>query len=282
MKIDSHHHLWNYDPAQYGWISEQMSVLRRDFAPADLQTELTGAGIDAAVAVQAQQTVAETQWLIEQAEQNRSIVGVVGWVPLADDGVDSELDRLHQHEVLKGIRHVVQDEPQDDFILGDAFNRGVAKLQGFGLVYDILIYGKHLGPTIEFVDRHPSQPFVLDHIAKPTIRGEQFDKDWATQLRELGRRRNVVCKFSGVATEVRDEGAAIETIRPYWDAALEAFGPNRLMFGSDWPVCLLKISYRQWVDMVTELASGLTAAEQKQFWGLTAATTYGLSFPSRR
>ncbi|QDV70319.1 Amidohydrolase [Rosistilla carotiformis] len=277
MKIDSHHHLWNYDPEQYGWISEQMAVLRRDFSPTDLQQELRDAGIDAAVAVQAQQTIAETEWLLEQAGKNPVIAGVVGWVPLASDQVADDLDRLHQNELLKGIRHVVQDEPADDFILGDDFNRGVAKLAGFGLVYDILIYGKHLPATIPFVDRHPHQSFVLDHIAKPTIRGGQFDDTWARQMRELARRDNVVCKFSGVVTEVRDPEATIETIRPYWDVALEAFGPDRLLFGSDWPVCLLKISYGQWVEMVTELSAGLSPSEQEKFWGLNAAKAYGLS-----
>lgn len=277
MKIDSHHHLWNYDPAQYGWISEEMPMLRRDFSADDLQIELSGAGIDAAVAVQAQQTVAETEWLLELAKLNQSIAGVVGWVPLVDPKVDEQLDRLHQNELLKGIRHVVQGEPDENFILGDAFNRGVAKLQGFGLVYDILIYGKHLAPTIQFVDRHPDQPFVLDHIAKPTIRSGEFDRTWAKQLCELGRRDNVVCKFSGVVTEIRDGAPSLETIRPYWDTALEAFGPDRLMFGSDWPVCLLKSSYADWVGLVTQLAGHLSKIEQEKFWGLTAASTYGLS-----
>ena len=277
MKIDTHHHFWDYDPKQYGWISDKMSVLKRDFGPTDLQKEIQSAGIDAVVSVQARQTLEETRWLIEIAEKTPFVAGVVGWVPLMDRDVDKHLDELHAHEVLRGVRHVVHDEPDDNFILGSDFNRGVDRLQGFGLVYDLLIFAKHLGATIKFVDQHPGQPMVLDHIAKPVIRDGQFHAEWDREFRELAKRDNVTCKFSGVATEVRDESWTIDTVRPYWDSAWESFGPDRLMFGSDWPVCLLMTEYKRWVDTVSTLAGELSKSEQQAFWSDTAAMAYGLS-----
>lgn len=276
MRIDSHHHLWKYSPDEYGWISEQMLVLKQDFAPEDLQRETHAAGIDRTVAVQARQTLEETRWLIKLAEENEVIRGVVGWVPLAEPGVGEILTDVVQSPWLKGVRHVVHDEPDDRFILGEAFNRGIALLREHDVVYDILIFAKHLKVSIEFVDRHPEQRFVLDHIAKPTI-GEQFDAQWRTELMELAKRPNVDCKFSGVVTEVRTPEWTIDQIRPYWDVAWEAFGAKRLMFGSDWPVCLLRSGYYQWISAVEELADSLSQAEQEAFWAGNAQRAYKLS-----
>ena len=276
MRIDSHHHFWTYSAAEYGWINDRMSILRRDFGPKDILQVMSESKIDRVISVQARQSIDETRWLIDHANENSFIAGVVGWVPLTSDQVEKELEAFSAHQPLKAVRHVVQDEPDDRFILGDAFNRGVSQLKRFNLVYDILIYARQLPASIEFVDRHPEQPFVLDHIAKPTIHRDLFDDEWKKNIRELGRRKNVACKFSGVATEVHDPEWSIETIRPYWDVVLDAFGPNRLMYGSDWPVCLLKTEYLRWVTCVEELASKLSIDEQKAFWSQTAIRTYRL------
>ncbi|WP_166825126.1 amidohydrolase family protein [Thalassoroseus pseudoceratinae] len=276
QRIDSHHHFWHYDPQEYGWIGPDMGVLKRDFLPADLKTEMQANGIEGVVSVQARQTVEETDALLAFADDSEWIRGVVGWVPLAAPDVTDVLARFADRPRLKAVRHVVQDEPDDRFLLRDDFNRGIAALKPFGLVYDILIYAKQLPSTIEFVDRHPEQPFVLDHIAKPTIQMAEFDQTWADLLRELAKRPNVSCKFSGVVTEVRDTEWTVETIRPYWDVALESFGPARLMYGSDWPVCLLRSEYDRWVNCVATLASEMSSDEQSNFWAGNAIRAYGL------
>jgi L-fuconolactonase len=276
MRIDSHHHFWNYSAESYGWINDQMSVLKRDFGPQNLLDVAQAVGIDGVVSVQARQTIQETHWLLEIADSNQLVRGVVGWVPLADANIDEVLEQLRRFKMLKAVRHVVHDEADDEFILGGEFNRGISALAKFDLVYDILIFAKHLRASIDFVDHHLSQPFVLDHIAKPTIVAAKFDSDWEKNFRELAKRENVSCKFSGVATEVRDAEWSLETIRPYWDVALEAFGPQRLMFGSDWPVCLLRTSYEKWHSAVSELASELSANEQNAFWGGNAERVYKL------
>ncbi len=276
MRIDSHHHFWNYSVGEYGWIDEQKSVLRRDFGPSDLKQVMAESQIDRVVSVQARQTLEETHWLVELAKQNSFIAGVVGWVHLASDEVVKDLESLSADKELKAIRHVVQDEPDDRFLLGEAFNRGVALLKRFNLVYDILIFAKHLPATIQFVDRHPNQQFVLDHIAKPTIDSRRFDDAWGKNLRELARRENVACKFSGVVTEVRDAAWTIDQIRPYWETALEAFGTDRLMYGSDWPVCLLKSDYRTWALTAEGLASELSSSSQEAFWSGNAERCYSL------
>ncbi len=275
MKIDSHHHFWEYDSESYAWIGDGMDVLKRNFLPDDLLQEVPRAGIDGVISVQATQTVDETRWLLGMAEQHEFIKGVVGWAPLASPDLGEVLASL-ESPLLKGIRHVVQAEPDDDFILGKEFNRGVALLDGVGLIYDILIFAKHLPQAIQFVDLHPEQTFVLDHIAKPTIAADAFDAEWAERIKELGERPHVYCKFSGVVTEVRDTEWSIDLIRPYWDVALEAFGPSRLLFGSDWPVCLLRSVYGEWVSAVSDLASELSADEQADFFGRNAALVYGL------
>ncbi len=281
QKIDSHQHFWKYDPLEYAWIDESKLVLRRDYLYSDLAVEMKHGGVAGVVSVQARQCLAETDALLGMARQHSGILGVVGWLPLASESVEDDLERYAGEPLLKGVRHVVQDEPDDSFILGAAFNRGVAKLAARGLVYDILIYARQLTATIEFVDQHPWQQFVLDHIGKPTIESSKFDDRWATQLRELARRQNVSCKFSGVVTEVRDPAWSIETIHRYWEVALESFGPQRLMFGSDWPVCLLRTDYARWVDVVQELASEMSVDEQRAFWCDNAIRVYELNTPRK-
>lgn len=276
MLIDSHHHLWKYSADQYGWMNDQMSVLRRDFLAPELRQIAVESGVDGFVSVQARQVIEETQALLDIAGGEPLIRGVIGWVPLADPSVASILDRFADAPLLKGVRHVVQDEPDDRFILGSEFNRGIDQLKGRGLVYDVLIFAKQLPASIEFVDHHPDLPMVLDHIAKPTITSGKFDDQWEQDFRELAKRDNISCKFSGVVTEVRDDSWSLETIRRYWDVALEAFTPRRLMFGSDWPVCLLKTGHSQWVQMVGELASELSDQERADIFANNAIRAYHL------
>lgn len=276
MAIDAHHHFWQYNPTEYGWISDSMSILRRDFAPADLQKEMTVAGIRGVVSVQARQKLEETDWLLSLADKNDFIRGVVGWAPLVSETIGKDLERYAGHKKLKAIRHVLQDEPDDNYMLRDDFNRGISELKRFGLRYDILIYERHLPLAIQLVDRHPQQIFVLDHIAKPRIREKQLSP-WRENLIELGRRRNVYCKLSGMVTEADHRNWTPQQLRPFMDAALDAFGARRLMFGSDWPVCLLACGYRRWVDIVREFAVKLTPEEQHRLFEETAIEAYGLN-----
>ena len=276
MRIDSHHHLWNYSAEEYGWIDGKMQVLRRDFTPADLLRAMQATHVDHAVAVQARQSVQETRFLLDHARKHASIKGVVGWVPLADPGVARVLESFCDEPLLKGVRHVVQDEPDERVLDRDEFNAGIRALRPLRLVYDILIFGRQLPMAARFVDRHPHQAFVLDHIAKPRIAAAGIDRDWERGFRELAKRPNVSCKFSALVTEVRDPTWTVALLEPYWEVALEAFGAERLMFGSDWPVCLLRASYADWVAAVGMLASGLNDAQRAGFWGGNANRVYRL------
>lgn len=275
MTIDSHQHFWRYEPAGYGWLTEDMRVLRRDFLPMDLRREMDAAGVDGSIAVQAMQTLDETRFLLEQARSNPFVLGVVGWVPLAGPGLGAALDEFAGDPLLKGCRHVLQDEPDDGYMLRPDFNDGVRALTAAGLPYDILIYERHLPAAVEFVDRHPDQAFVLNHIGKPRIREGSFST-WNGWMRALARRPRVYCKVSGLATEAEWSGWKGADLRPYLDAVLEAFGPERLMFGSDWPMCLLAVGYGRWFRIVREFVSGLGAMERDRVLRGTAAEAYGL------
>ena len=275
MVIDSHHHFWSYNPKDYGWISDSMSVLRRDFGPEDLRKEIAGAGVDGVISVQARQSVEETRWLLDLAAKNDFIRGVVGWVPLVDDTVGAWLEKFAKNTKLKAVRHVIQDEPDEHFILRDDFNRGIRALKRFGLRYDILVFERHLPNTIEFVDEHPNQVFILDHLAKPKVRAGIVEP-WRQNLCTLARRANVYCKLSGVVTEADWAAWTPAQLKPYFDAALQAFGSRRLMFGSDWPVCLVASDYARWVQTAREWAAPLTHSEQDRIFGGTAIEAYGL------
>ena len=275
MKIDSHHHFWKYDPIEYSWMNEDMGVLKRDYGPNELKKEIDEAGIDGVVSVQANQTLAETDALLDYAAKEDFIKGVVGWFPLAEENVAEVIAPYVDNRLLKGVRHVVQDEPDDRFILGEDFNRGVSRLEEFGLVYDILIYERQLAPSIEFVDRHPNLVFVLDHVAKPRIRDNAM-KPWADLMRQMAERPNVYCKLSGMATEADWENWTEEQLVRYVEVAFETFGSQRLMFGSDWPVALLAVEYQRWVAIVNDFISTLSADEQAAIWGETAARAYKL------
>ncbi|GAA5505953.1 amidohydrolase family protein [Novipirellula caenicola] len=276
MLIDCHHHLWKYSAAQYGWISDEMSRLKQDFWTDELRQISSESEVTGFVSVQARQSLEETDDLLQFAATEPLVRGVVGWVPLATEQIEASLDRYADAEKLKGVRHVVQDEPDDRFLLRRDFNRGVSLLKDCGLVYDILIFARQLPAAVEFVRQHPDQVFVLDHVAKPTIKKSEFDHQWETHFRELARCENVACKFSGIVTEVRDATWDIETLRPYWDVALESFGPKRLMYASDWPVCLLASEYSRWLGVVQELASELSQDEQDDFFANNAVRQYKL------
>ena len=275
QRIDAHHHLWRYTPAEFGWIDDRMSLLRRDFLADDFGKELTVACWSGSVAVQARQSLEETDWLLSLAAQAPFLRGVVGWAPIASDGFPALLEGIASKPMLKGLRHVIQDEPDESYILGAEFNRGIAAMRGTGLAYDILIFARQLPAAIQFVDRHPEQVFILDHIAKPRISSRELEP-WRTDISELARRENVYCKLSGMVTEADWSAWSIEDLRPFVDVVLEAFGPKRLMAGSDWPVCLLASSYRKWTDTLGGLLVGLSQAEQNRILGGTAIEAYNL------
>lgn len=276
MTIDAHQHFWRYDPVEYDWIDEPLAALRRDFLPDDLEPHLRAAGIDGTIAVQARQTVEETRWLLDLAAAHPLIRGVVGWLPLADPSVERQLEAWSAHARLKGVRHVVQAEPDPAFLDGAAFNAGVRAVAARGLAYDLLIYAHQLPAALRFADRHPALCLVLDHIAKPRIEGAP-PPEWRRQLRELARRPHVTCKFSGVVTEVIGFRWEAAQLRPYFEEVVEAFGPARLMFGSDWPVCLVASGYADWHGFVADCAAGLSADERSALFGGTAARVYRLS-----
>lgn len=273
--IDSHQHFWQYCPEDYGWIDDNMAVIRRDFSPADLQDTAGSLGVTGSVAVQARESVAESQWLLDLAAENPFIKGVVGWVPLAEATVAGHLEHLAQNPIFKGVRHVVQGESDPGFLARENFNAGIREVTARDLVYDILIKAPQLEAAIAFVDRHPNQRFVLDHIAKPVVEGAP-PSPWRELITALGQRPQVSCKFSGVVTEVPGEAWSPELIEPYWDVVLNAFGADRLMFGSDWPVCLVRSSYMRWLHVVSLFASKLSTDEQARVMGGTASDVYRL------
>ena len=277
MRIDSHQHFWDYthNAAHYDWIDDSMRRIRADFLPADLAPLLAASGFDGSVAVEARQSVDESRWLLSLAANHPAIKAVVGWAPLASPSLAACLDELCANLRFRGVRHVVQAEPDPAFLDGADFNAGIRQLAARGLVYDLLVKAHQLPAALRFVDRHPNQSFVLDHIAKPVVT-QVVDPEWLRHFRELARRPNVSCKFSGVVTEVPDWRWSQEMIRVHFDCTLEAFGADRVMFGSDWPVCLVATDHRAWVSAVEACAKRLSTSEQASLFGDTAARIYGI------
>jgi L-fuconolactonase len=275
MKIDAHQHFWIYSPQEYGWISSDMAVLKTDRLPDDLLIVLESAGIDGTVAVQARQTQAETSWLLELADQHAFIKGVVGWVDLCSPELRSQLSRFSAHSKFRGVRHVLQDEPDDRFLLRDDFLQGLGMLAEFGLTYDILIFPRHLAAACELVTRFPEQRFVLDHIAKPRIK-DGLITQWVVDVRRLAAFPNVFCKVSGMITEADWHQWQQDDFRPYLEVVFEAFGAQRTMFGSDWPVCTLAGTYADMLEVVSSFVGQLPHDDQFAFWGGTAQRVYGL------
>ena len=273
--IDAHHHLWNYSQEQYPWMLAGMQSIRRDFLIPELGSVTREAGVTGTVAVQARQTIEETEWLLGLTRDHELIRGVVGWVPLIDADVAKYLENLSANRKLKGIRHVLHDESDDFYMLRDDFNRGISLLNDFDLRYDILICERHLPQTIQFVDRHPNQLFIVDHIAKPRIK-DRVRSPWEAEITELARRDNVYCKLSGMVTEADWKRWTDSDLRPYFDTVLAAFGPKRLMFGSDWPVIQVACSYKRWADTVRSWIAELSPAEQLSIVSGTAKMAYSL------
>ncbi|MHC1763159.1 MAG: amidohydrolase [Verrucomicrobiia bacterium] len=275
MRIDAHQHFWQYDATQYPWIQPTWPI-RKSFLPPKLEPVLRQAQIDGSIAVQARQSLEETHWLLELADQYPLVAGVVGWVDLRSPDVADQLASLAQRRKLVGVRHVVQDEPDDRFLLDAAFVRGLGELRAFKLVYDLLVYPRQLPAAIELVEKLPDQRFVLDHIAKPPIREGRLEP-WRQDLRLLAQAPNVFCKVSGMVTEADWTRWKPEDFRPYLDVVFEAFGTDRVMFGSDWPVCLLAADYSRVLKLVTDYVNRLTIADQERFFGGTAALCYLLA-----
>lgn len=272
MFLDAHQHFWRYDPEQYPWIPAS-STLAQDWLPRDLAILQQPLGLSGSIAVQARQSLAESDWLLGLADADERVRGVVGWVNLQAESVEQDLARLARHPKFVGVRHVVQDEPDDRFLLRTAFLRGVQLLQKFGLTYDILIYPKQLPAAIEFVRQFPEQPLVLDHIAKPLIR-DGILSPWDQQIRQLATFPNVMCKLSGMVTEADHQHWKPDDFRLYLDVVTEAFTPQRLMWGSDWPVCLLAANYEQVWRLVTDYVAGWSQTDREALFGGNAARFY--------
>jgi L-fuconolactonase len=275
MRIDAHQHFWHYDPVRDSWITEEMSVLKRDFLPHELNALLDGNGMDGTVAVQADQSETETRFLLGLAEDHPNILGVVGWVDLRSPDLPERLESLARFRRLRGVRHIAQAE-SDDFLARPEVISGIGRLRDFELTYDILVYPRQLPAALTLVHALPDQPFVLDHMAKPLI-GLGVREPWATQVRELASHPKVWCKISGLVTEADWGRWRPDDFRPYLDLVFDAFGPHRLMFGSDWPVCLLAAEYRQVVELIETYAEQLPAPERGALFGGNAASFYGLN-----
>ena len=275
MTIDSHQHFWKYEPAKHVWIDDDMSVIRRDFLPSDLKEVYQANGIDGCVAVQADQTLEETDFLLGLAGTNDFIKGVVGWVDLRDAEVDSILEKYHTHKKLKGWRHVVQGEADHNFLIRPNFLRGISFLEKYNYTYDILIFPHQLGATLEFVKQFPHQKFIIDHMAKPYIKDGFFD-GWSVLMKEIARHENVFCKMSGMITEADYRHWSVEQLHAYMLLVLEAFGPERILFGSDWPVCLVAGSYKEVKSVVTDFIKTLSTNEQNAIMGANAIDFYNL------
>jgi L-fuconolactonase len=276
MRIDAHQHFWRYDPVEYGWIDDSMTALRRDFLPAHLAPELASVGFQGSVAVQARQTMEETRWLLELAEASSFVLGVVGWVDLRSDRVRAQLGELAGHPKRVGVRHIVQSEPDDDFLLGAEFGRGIAQLRELDLAYDVLIYPRHLAAAAEFARRFPDHRLVLDHAAKPDVRSGEIDA-WRRGLDVLAERPNVLCKLSGLVTEADWSAWTEAQLEPYIAAVLGAFGAERVMIGSDWPVCTLASGYERTMRLVIDYLEARCAPDRERILGENAARFWGLN-----
>jgi L-fuconolactonase len=275
MRLDAHQHFWRYVPEHYPWISEALRRLKRDYLPADLQPELSALEFDGTIAVQARQSVSDTEFLLALAREHDFVRGVVGWVDLCSTRCADELERYANDPKLVGVRHIVHDEPDDDFMLRADFRAGLRRLQEHGLTYDLLLFPRHLSRAIQLVDEFPRQPFVLDHIAKPLIR-QGHRQPWQRDVTRLAERPNVTCKLSGLVTEADWERWQPSDIRPYLDVVMDAFGPSRLMIGSDWPVCTVAADYARTMGVVISYLEGFSTSEQEAVLGGNAASVYGI------
>ena len=275
FRIDAHQHFWIYNQEEYKWIDESMVKLRRNFLPSHLNRVLKRNGIDFCVTVQARQNLQETKWLLELVQNNSFIKGIVGWVNLKSNSVEQELEQFAAYKKFKGIRHVLQDEKDDGYMLRSDFKQGLRQLEKYGLTYDVLIYPRHIKYACTLVHEFPHQKFIIDHLAKPLIKESKIEP-WKKDMQKLAREDNVLCKLSGMVTEANWNSWKQEDFIPYMEIMLEAFGPNRLLFGSDWPVCTVVAKYEQVLGIVTNFISSLSPAEQAHIMGQNAIDFYNL------
>jgi L-fuconolactonase len=273
MRLDAHHHFWHYSPSDHTWMTDQMGIIKHDFLPQDLQPLLAGIHFDGSVAVQARQSLEETRWLLELAEKHNFIKGVVGWVDLRSEELHQQLNKFASHPKLVGVRHVVHDEPNDEFMLLPDFRRGISQLREFGLAYDLLLFPKHLAVAAQLVEEFPEQPFVLDHIAKPRI-AEQLFSPWERDLHQLAQFPNVFCKLSGMVTEAHWKQWRPQDFHRYLDIVFAAFGWHRLMIGSDWPVCTLSGEYGAVMQIVMDYVQKYSPEAQAAILGENCARFY--------
>ncbi|MEL0456521.1 amidohydrolase family protein [Flavobacteriaceae bacterium SZ-1-7] len=275
MIIDSHQHFWKYEPVKHDWIDDDMAIIRKDFMPSDLKNVYVVNGVDGCVAVQADQTLAETDFLLDLASKNDFIKGVVGWADLRSNDIEMVLEKYSRFEKLKGFRHVVQGEPDHNFLLRPNFLRGIKALENLNFTYDILVFPHQLGAVLEFVKGFPNQKFVIDHIAKPYIKDGFFD-GWATLMKEIAKCENVYCKVSGMITEADFHTWTEAQLQPYLNLVFNAFGTKRIMYGSDWPVCLVAGTYTQVKAIITTFINELSETEKEAVMGKNAIEFYDL------
>jgi L-fuconolactonase len=272
MIIDAHQHFWNFDPDKHAWINDSMHMLRRNFLPNDLKPFLLNNGIDGCIAVQADQSLEETKFLIGLANQNNWIKAVIGWVDLKSNDIEEQLTFWKQSTVLKGFRHILQAE-EPEFMLSTSFLRGIAALQKFNYCYEILIYPKHLSATLLLVKQFPDMRFVIDHIAKPNIKEQQIS-DWKEGIELLSKQKNVFCKISGLVTEADWKNWKFSDFDPYLNIVINAFGVDRLIYGSDWPVCILAANYNKQYAIYKQYFSDYSEIDISKIFGGNAKKFY--------
>jgi L-fucono-1,5-lactonase len=275
MRIDSHQHFWKFDPVRDSWITDDMKVIQKDFFPRDLQAVLRKNKFDGSVVVQSEQSENENKFQLKNAEENDFIKGVVGWIDLQGWDIEERLIYYSSFKKMKGFRHVLQGESDRSFMLKPAFMNGISKLEKFDFTYDILIYADQLKYLPEFVGAFMNQRFVIDHLAKPGIKNKEIN-EWKNEIKKIARFGNVYCKISGMVTEGDWKSWRQEDFIPYLDVVIEAFGPHRIMYGSDWPVCLVAASYEHVLGIVEEYFSSFSEAEQELFFGKNAIQFYNL------
>lgn len=279
MVIDSHQHFWQYDATRHDWITDDMSAIRRDFLPPHFESECVANDVDASVAVQVDQTESETMFMLDLAERSSRIAGVVGWIDLRSPILGDRLRHFSRFKKLRGFRHIAQSEPDDRFLLQSPFLDGIAQLREFNFTYDILIYPRQLPAAIDLASRYPRQPFALDHLAKPFVKARGLEP-WASQIKSLAQNLNVFCKLSGLVTEADWRHWTPADFRPYLDVVLDAFGSSRLMFGSDWPVCLVAASYAQVKQLIETYVGAHAPQDKEKIFASNAIRFYGLEAAS--
>lgn len=276
MRLDAHQHFWHYNPAEHVWMTDEMEVLQRDYLPKDLKPLINSIGFGGTIAVQARQVLQETEWLLELSNQYEFIKGIVGWVDLRSPDIRTQLEKYSQHPKFKGVRHVVHDEPDNNFMLLPEFQHGIATLKDFNLTYDLLLFYHHLPVAVKLVEKFPEQPFVVDHISKPVIKDKMISP-WKEYIEELAKYDNVSCKLSGMVTETHWGQWKPEDFKPYLDIVVGAFGPKRVMIGSDWPVCILSGDYHSVMNIVIDYVRQFPVETQKKILGGNCARFYGVT-----